>query len=99
MIVEAKVTGVNKNKTGLLVEVNGIKGFMPISQIDMYRVEKPEDYVNQRIKCEVTEVDPAGAEPGRQPAGAARAGAGEEAASSSGRRSRRGRSRRASCGS
>jgi small subunit ribosomal protein S1 len=59
MIVEAKVTGVNKNRTGLLVEVNGIKGFMPISQIDMYRVEKPEDYLNQRIKCMVAELDPA----------------------------------------
>lgn len=58
MIVEAKVTGVNKNRTGLLVEVNGIKGFMPISQIDMYRVEKPEDYLNQRIKCMVAELDP-----------------------------------------
>jgi small subunit ribosomal protein S1 len=59
MVVEAKVTGVNKNGTGLLVEVNGIKGFMPVSQIDMYRVEKAEDYVNQRLKCVVTEVDPA----------------------------------------
>ncbi|HVK19021.1 MAG TPA: S1 RNA-binding domain-containing protein, partial [Fimbriiglobus sp.] len=58
MIVEAKVTGVNKNRTGLLVEVNGIKGFMPISQIDMYRVEKPEDYLNQKIKCMVAELDP-----------------------------------------
>ncbi|HET6575192.1 MAG TPA: S1 RNA-binding domain-containing protein [Fimbriiglobus sp.] len=58
MIVEAKVTGVNKNRTGLLVEVNGIKGFMPISQIDMYRVEKPEDYLNQKIKCMIAELDP-----------------------------------------
>jgi len=57
MIVEAKVTGVNKNGTGLLVEVNGIKGFMPISQIDMYRVEKPEDYINQKLKCVVNELD------------------------------------------
>ena len=59
MVVEAKVTGVNKNRTGLMIEVNGIKGFMPISQIDMYRVEKPEDYLNQRLKCMVTELDPA----------------------------------------
>jgi small subunit ribosomal protein S1 len=57
MVVEAKVTGVNKNRTGLLVEVNGIKGFMPISQIDLYRVEKPEDYINQRLKCQVAELD------------------------------------------
>lgn len=58
MVVEAKVTGVNKNRTGLMIEVNGIKGFMPISQIDLYRVEKPEDYINQRLKCVVTELDP-----------------------------------------
>ena len=58
MIVEAKVTGLNKSKTGLQIEVNGIKGFMPISQIDMYRVEKPEDYVNQKLKCVVTDLEP-----------------------------------------
>lgn len=57
MIVEARVTGVNKNRTGLLVEVNGIKGFMPISQIDRYRVEKPEDYLNQRLKCQIIELN------------------------------------------
>ena len=57
MVVEAKVIDLNKNKTGLMVEVNGIKGFMPVSQIDMYRVEKPEDYVNQKIKCQVIELD------------------------------------------
>jgi len=57
MIVEAKVTGLNKTNTGLLIEVNGIRGFMPISQIDMYRVEKPEDYLNQKIKCQITELD------------------------------------------
>ncbi|MGL6074258.1 MAG: 30S ribosomal protein S1 [Fimbriiglobus sp.] len=58
MIVEAKVTGVNKTGTGLQIEVNGIKGFMPISQIDLYRVEKPEDFINQKLKCEVVELNP-----------------------------------------
>jgi small subunit ribosomal protein S1 len=59
MVVEAKVTGVNKNRTGLQVEVNGIKAFMPISQIDLYRVEKPEDFINQKLKCQVIELNPA----------------------------------------
>ncbi|MBL8799494.1 MAG: S1 RNA-binding domain-containing protein, partial [Planctomycetia bacterium] len=54
--VEARVTAVNKG--GLEVEVNGIRGFMPISQIDIYRVEKPEDYLNQRLLCQVSEVNP-----------------------------------------
>jgi small subunit ribosomal protein S1 len=57
MIVEARVTATNKG--GLEVDVNGIRGFMPISQIDLYRVENAEQYVNQRLRCEVTEVDPA----------------------------------------
>jgi small subunit ribosomal protein S1 len=59
MVVEAKVTGTNKNKTGLTVEVNGIKGFLPASQLDMYRVEDIEQFVNQRLKVQVVELDPA----------------------------------------
>jgi small subunit ribosomal protein S1 len=55
-IVEARVTATNKG--GLSVEINGIRGFMPISQIDLYRVENAEQYINQRLRCEVTEVDP-----------------------------------------
>src|SRR5262249_38018404 len=57
MIVEARVTATNKG--GLAVEVNGIRGFMPISQIDMYRVENAEQYVNQRLTWMIAEVDPA----------------------------------------
>jgi small subunit ribosomal protein S1 len=56
MTVEARVTAVNKG--GLSVDVNGIRGFMPISQIDLYRVENAEQFVNQRLLCLVTEVDP-----------------------------------------
>jgi len=56
MIVEARVTETNKG--GLAVEVNGIRGFMPISQIDLYRVESAEQFVNQRLLCLVTEVNP-----------------------------------------
>lgn len=56
MTVEAKVTETNKG--GLSVEVNGIRGFMPISQIDLYRVENAEQFVNQKLLCVVTEVKP-----------------------------------------
>jgi ribosomal protein S1 len=55
-IVEARVTETNKG--GLSVDVNGIRGFMPISQIDLYRVENAESFVNQRLRCMVTEVNP-----------------------------------------
>ncbi len=57
MIVECKVTGVNKNRSGLMVEVSGIKAFMPISQIDLGRVEQPEQFVGQTLKAEVVELD------------------------------------------
>jgi small subunit ribosomal protein S1 len=56
MVVEARV--LETNKGGLAVDINGIRGFMPISQIDLYRVEKPEDYVNQRLLCMVTQAEP-----------------------------------------
>jgi small subunit ribosomal protein S1 len=53
--VEARVTGTNKG--GLAVDVNGIRGFMPISQLELFRVEDTAPYVNQRLRCLVTEVD------------------------------------------
>jgi small subunit ribosomal protein S1 len=56
-VVEARVTGTNKG--GLSVDVNGIRGFLPISQVDMYRVEQPEQFLNQRLLCMVAEVNPA----------------------------------------
>ena len=56
MIVEARV--LETNKGGLSVDVNGIKGFMPISQIDLFRVEKADQYVSQKLTCIVTEANP-----------------------------------------
>jgi small subunit ribosomal protein S1 len=53
--VEARVTATNKG--GLSVDVNGIRGFLPISQVDLYRVDNPEQFINQRLLCLVTEVD------------------------------------------
>ncbi len=53
--VEARIVEVNKG--GLTVDVSGIRGFLPISQIDMYRVENVEQYLNQRLLCMVAEVN------------------------------------------
>jgi small subunit ribosomal protein S1 len=53
--VDAKVTG--HNKGGLEVEVNRIRGFVPISQIALYRVEDLEQFVGQRMTCIVTEAN------------------------------------------
>jgi small subunit ribosomal protein S1 len=55
MTVEARVTETNKG--GLTVDVHGIRGFLPVSQIDLYRVDNPEQFVNQRLLCLVTEAD------------------------------------------
>jgi small subunit ribosomal protein S1 len=56
MVVEARV--LETNKGGLSVDVNGIRGFMPISQIDLFRVEDAAPFVGQKLLCIVTDVDP-----------------------------------------
>ncbi len=39
--------------------MNSIRGFLPISQLEMFRVEDTAPYVNQKIRCMITEVEPA----------------------------------------
>ena len=56
MTVEAHV--IETNKGGVAVDINGIRGFMPISQLDLYRVENADQFVNQKLLCVVTEVNP-----------------------------------------
>ena len=55
MIVEARPTKVNKG--GLEVVVDGIRGFMPIGQIDLNRVEDASIYLNQKLRAVVTEAN------------------------------------------
>jgi ribosomal protein S1 len=55
LIVEARPTKVNKG--GLEVVVNGIRGFLPIGQIDMNRVEDASIYLNQKLRVLVTEAN------------------------------------------
>jgi ribosomal protein S1 len=55
LIVEARVTKTNKG--GLDVEVDGIRGFLPIGQIDINRVEDAAIYVNQKLRVVVTEAN------------------------------------------
>lgn len=59
MIVEARITGVNKNGTGVTVEIGALKGFMPASQIDMYRVDGLEQFIGQTMKVEIIELEKA----------------------------------------
>ena len=55
-IIEARVSG--SNTGGLEVMVNNIRGFIPASQIERFRVENFGEYVNQKLQCLVTEVNP-----------------------------------------
>src|SRR4029079_8142637 len=54
--VEARITG--HNKGGLECEINHIRGFIPASQISMYRVEDLEQFVGEKFACIVTEANP-----------------------------------------
>jgi small subunit ribosomal protein S1 len=56
IVVDAVITG--HNKGGLECEVNRLRGFIPMSQISLYRVDDVEEYVGQRFACVVTEVKP-----------------------------------------
>ena len=55
MTVDARVTG--HNKGGLECEVNQLRGFIPASQVSMYRVDDLAPLVGERFTCIVTEVN------------------------------------------
>ena len=54
-VVEGRVTG--HNKGGLELDIQGIRAFMPVSQIERFRVDDLAPYVNQKLRCSVSEVD------------------------------------------
>lgn len=54
-VVEALVTG--SNTGGLEVKISSLSGFMPISQIDRFRVEDVAPYINQKLQAVVLEVN------------------------------------------
>jgi predicted RNA-binding protein with RPS1 domain len=56
MLVDATVTG--HNAGGLECEVNHIRGFIPVSQIALFRVEDLAQFVGQRFTCVITEANP-----------------------------------------
>ena len=57
MIVDASVKGVNKG--GLEVTVNGIRGFLPAGQVDIYHVENLSTLMGQTLRCRIMELDKA----------------------------------------
>lgn len=54
-VVEARITG--SNVGGLECMVGGIRGFIPASQIEMYRVEQYAEYYEKKLPCVVTEAN------------------------------------------
>ncbi|MCG3125963.1 MAG: 30S ribosomal protein S1 [Phycisphaerae bacterium] len=55
-VVEGRVTGVNRG--GLELNVNGLRAFMPASQVDIHRVDDVSLLINHKLECEVVEVKP-----------------------------------------
>ena len=56
MVVEAQITG--QNTGGLECEVCHLRGFMPISQVSLYRVETMDEFVGTKMMAVVTEANP-----------------------------------------
>ena len=54
-IVEVTITG--SNKGGLECQIAGIRGFIPMGQISIYRVENAEEYVGKKLSCVITEAN------------------------------------------
>ncbi len=55
MTVDAIVTG--HNTGGLECEVNHLRGFIPISQVALYRINDLSPYVGQKLPCIITEAN------------------------------------------
>ena len=53
--VEAQVNQVVKG--GLVASVNGLRGFIPASQMELHFVKDLSVYVGQTVECEIIEID------------------------------------------
>ena len=56
MTVEVSVVG--QNKGGLEVATHGLRGFIPASQIALFRVDNFEEFIGNKFACIVTKVEP-----------------------------------------
>ncbi len=54
-VVKARVTG--SNIGGLELRLHGLRGFMPLSQIDLVRHDDFASFMGHWLECEVTEID------------------------------------------
>lgn len=56
--VEGRITATNKG--GFTVDLGGLRGFCPYSQMDLRRVEDPEPYVGTNQRFRILEISPDG---------------------------------------
>ena len=54
-LVEARISGANTG--GLECQVGNTRGFIPASQVGLYRTENLADYIGQKLVCVVTQSD------------------------------------------
>ena len=54
-VVKGRVTG--SNIGGLELRMHGLRGFMPMSQVDLVRHEDFASFMGRWLECEVTEID------------------------------------------
>ncbi len=55
LVVEGKVTGMNKG--GLDMDVEGVRAFIPASQVDLHFMKDISDLIGQMIRAEVTKFE------------------------------------------
>jgi ribosomal protein S1 len=55
MEVEGKV--VEATKGGLVIDLKGVRAFLPVSHIELHRVEAMEPYIGQKLRCEIQDID------------------------------------------
>jgi len=55
LLVEGLITGMNKG--GLDMDIEGLRGFIPASQVDLHFMKDISDLIGQRVKAEVTKFD------------------------------------------
>lgn len=51
--------GLELNKGGLIVEVQGVRGFLPISQLSLSQMNNPEELIGKDIQLTIIEIDSA----------------------------------------
>lgn len=54
-VVEGRITGMNKG--GLEVNLNGIRGFMPASHVDVAHVKDISIFLGRKVLCEILELN------------------------------------------